>query len=107
MRRTLRKTGPRTQALVKAVEDEIVGWLSEGGVVLQPDGTLAAGFEGLQFPGRVIGEQQGVREVERSPLKLVWWIEDDAWARYVVHCCARYYEVVSFSECLCVGPLRR
>ena len=66
MRRTLRKTGPRTQALVKAVEDEIVGWLSEGGVVLQPDGTLAAGFEGLQFPGRVIGEQQGVREVERS-----------------------------------------
>jgi hypothetical protein len=40
---------------------------------------------------------EDVREVERSPQRLVWWIENDTWARYVVHCCARYHNVVSFS----------
>ncbi|THH16735.1 hypothetical protein EW146_g3956 [Bondarzewia mesenterica] len=98
MRRTLRRAGPRTQALVKAVEEELVNWLSEAVVVVQPEDKGPLGQEEYDFPGRIIGEQEGAREVARSTLKLVWWVQDDAWARYVVHCCARYHDVVSFSK---------
>ncbi|TFY80977.1 hypothetical protein EWM64_g3031 [Hericium alpestre] len=97
MRRTLRKAGPRTQALVHGVETELLEWLQDAHVSIRTsaDGLDADGFD---FPGRAVGGQEGVREVERTPARLVWWIEDDAWARYVVHCCARYHEVVSFSK---------
>ncbi|KAA1473985.1 hypothetical protein DENSPDRAFT_840528 [Dentipellis sp. KUC8613] len=98
MRRTLRKAGPRTQALVKGVEDELVNWLQNGTVVVRTEDAGPLDEHGQEFPGRIIANQEGVREVERTPTKLVWWIEDDAWARYVVHCCARYHEVVSFSK---------
>ena len=52
---------------------------------------------GYQFPGRAVAGLEDIREVERSPQRLVWWIENDTWARYVVHCCARYHNIVSFS----------
>jgi len=52
----------------------------------------------FQFPGRPVAGMEVVREVERSPQRLVWWIENDTWARYVVHCCARYHNVISFSK---------
>jgi len=29
---------------------------------------------------------------------LIWKISDDAFARYIVHCCARYHEIISFSK---------
>jgi len=45
-----------------------------------------------------IGDLTTVLEVMRTPLQLVWYVEDDAFARYVVHCCARYHEVVSYSK---------
>ena len=37
MRRQLWSSGPRTELLMKDVEDEIVGWLAAGGVMLAPD----------------------------------------------------------------------
>ncbi|KAH9062471.1 hypothetical protein EDB87DRAFT_1712526 [Lactarius vividus] len=79
MRKALRRSGARTEALVRGVEDELTRWLGE-------------------FPGRAVAGEEGIREVERSPQRLVWWIENDTWARYVVHCCARYHGVVSFSK---------
>ena len=91
MRRELRKSGPRTEQLVCELEDEILTWL-EGGVMLLPD--VAAE---MSFPGRPVDSSATVKEVSRTPLQLVWSIEDNAWTRYVVHCCARYHEVVSFS----------
>ncbi|KAH9036722.1 hypothetical protein EDB83DRAFT_2507711 [Lactarius deliciosus] len=95
MRKALRRSGARTEALVRGVEDELTRWLGEVAVVLNPaldpDG-------GHQFPGRAVAGEEGIREVERSPQRLVWWIENDTWARYVVHCCARYHNVVSFSK---------
>ena len=93
MRRELRKSGPRTELLVKEIEDEIVTWLTIGGVILSPDATTA-----LEFPGVPIGSSDAIREVSRTPLQLVWSISDDAFTRYVVHCCARYHDVVSFSK---------
>ncbi|KAI0066059.1 hypothetical protein BV25DRAFT_1988543 [Artomyces pyxidatus] len=95
MRKNLRKAGPRTQALVRGVEDELASWLREVRVVASPDEQTGDTFD---FPGQVVAGQDGVREVQRTPGRLVWWIEDDAWARYVVHCCARYHEVVSYSK---------
>ncbi|KAI0256393.1 hypothetical protein BJV78DRAFT_1118149 [Lactifluus subvellereus] len=94
MRKALRRSGARTQALVRGVEDELVRWLSEVEVVLNPGGEP----QECRFPGRAVAGEEGIREVERSPQRLVWWIEDDAWARYVVHCCARYHNIVSFSK---------
>ena len=37
MRRELRKSGHRTETLVKEVEQEIMTWLRNGGVLLNPD----------------------------------------------------------------------
>ncbi|KAI0355582.1 hypothetical protein OH77DRAFT_1424522 [Trametes cingulata] len=93
MRRQLRKSGPRTELLVKEVEDEIVSWLTNGGIMLSPDNTAD-----LAFPGVPIGTSETIMEVSRTPLQLVWSIHDDAFTRYVVHCCARYHDVVSFSK---------
>jgi hypothetical protein len=93
MRKALRRSGSRTQALVRGVEDELMRWLGDVEVVLNPGG-IPPGF---QFPGRAVAGEEGIREVERSPQRLVWWIENDTWARYVVHCCARYHNIVSFS----------
>ncbi|TCD70327.1 hypothetical protein EIP91_003956 [Steccherinum ochraceum] len=93
MRRDLRKAGPRAQVLAGEIEEEVVGWLRRGGVVLDPDANEAA--EGMRTP---VGTTGGIVEVSRTPLQLVWLIEDDAFARYVVHCCARYHSIVSFSK---------
>ncbi|KZT66388.1 hypothetical protein DAEQUDRAFT_457908 [Daedalea quercina L-15889] len=92
MRRELRKSGPRTEQLVRELEDEILTWL-DGGVMLAPDAAME-----IHFPGRPVDSGEAVKEVSRTPLQLVWCIEDDSWTRYVVHCCARYHEVVSFSK---------
>jgi hypothetical protein len=89
----LRKTGGRAQGLVRDVEAEILLWL-EGGVVLSP-GT--DGDDGLRFPGVAVRGRDDLREVGKSPLQLVW-ATDDAFVRYVVHCCARYHDIVSFSK---------
>lgn len=95
MRRDLRKAGGRAEFLVGVVEDEIVDWLENGGVMTAAQ---VNGERALEFPGRVVGDVESIREVSRTPLELVWAITDDAFARYVVHCCARYHEVVSFSK---------
>ncbi|KAI0630247.1 hypothetical protein C8Q77DRAFT_1219840 [Trametes polyzona] len=93
MRRELRKSGPRTELLVKEVEDEIVAWLYHGGVILAPDDS-----DSPMSSGTPIGTSESIVEVSRTPLQLVWSIADDAFTRYVVHCCARYHDVVSFSK---------
>ncbi|KAF8902894.1 hypothetical protein CPB84DRAFT_1775131 [Gymnopilus junonius] len=94
MRRDLRKAGGRAEALVKDVESEMVQWLGVGGTVLFPNG----GHAGLEAVGTPVGTTGSIFEVSRTPLQLIWRITDDAFARFVVHCCARYHEIVSFSK---------
>jgi hypothetical protein len=96
MRRELRKSGLRAQHLVRDIESEIAAWLHEGGVLLSPDVDNDKEVT-YSSPGTTIGGSGSIHEVARSPLQLVWSITDDTFARYVVHCCARYHEVVSFS----------
>jgi hypothetical protein len=92
MRRTLRSSGPHTQQLVGDVEDAVMFWLHEGKISHLPNGPPE-----ITFPGNMVGNQETIHEVSKTPLQLVWAI-DDPWTRYVVHCCARYHEIVSFSE---------
>jgi hypothetical protein len=92
-RRELRKMGGRAEGLVRDVEAEILEWL-DGGVVLSPE---TDGSGGLRFPGVSVRGREDLREVGRNPLQVVW-ATDDAFVRYVVHCCARYHDVVSFSK---------
>ncbi|KIM45403.1 hypothetical protein M413DRAFT_24614 [Hebeloma cylindrosporum] len=96
MRRDLRRAGGRAEALVKDVESEMVQWLTLGGTVFAPD--IASHEGGRQTVGTPVGTTGTILEVSRTPLQLVWQITDDAFARYVVHCCARYHEIVSFSK---------
>lgn len=97
MRRELRKSGFRAEALVRDVEHEVFEWLQAGGIVLAPDNESMAS-EDFMSVGTLVGETGTIFEVSRTPLQLVWSITDDSFARYVVHCCARYHEVVSFSQ---------
>ncbi|ESK96663.1 hypothetical protein Moror_6883 [Moniliophthora roreri MCA 2997] len=95
MRRDLRKCGYRAEVLVRDIETEIVEWLEAGGTVLAP----ASGMEdNIQIPGTPIRDTNTVFEVSRTPLKLIWDTSSDGFARYVVHCCARFHNVVSFSK---------
>lgn len=94
-RKELRKAGARAQYLIKDVESEIVSWLDGGAVFLSPDEKDPNDFE---FPGKPVGASGAIHEVARTPLQLVWAISEDGFARYVVHCCARYHEIVSFSK---------
>lgn len=96
-RKELRRSGHRAQRLVEQIETELVGWLSNGGTIIAPQSP-----DGLTFPGRTVGIDT-IREVSRTPLKLVWRISEDGLARFVVHLVARYHEVVSFSEPLHFG----
>lgn len=90
--------GGRAESLVRAVEDEILVWL-EGGTILKPSEN-GDGAE-LRLPGVSVRGREDLREVGRNPLQLVW-ATDDAFVRYVVHCCARYHEIVSFSTYSCL-----
>ncbi|KAK0212917.1 hypothetical protein DFS33DRAFT_1285488 [Desarmillaria ectypa] len=94
MRRDLRKAGGRAQLLVQDIEQEVVDWLHVGGTVMSPD-TPQTTSTGVR---RAIGDTGTIFEVSRTPLQLVWCTNDDAFGRYVVHCCARYHEIVSYSK---------
>ncbi|KAH8833290.1 hypothetical protein DL96DRAFT_1493214 [Flagelloscypha sp. PMI_526] len=90
-RKELRRSGWRVQKLVESLEVIILDWME------RPQAAGGTGEE-IVFPGVQLGGMEIVREVGRSPLKLVWRIPDDAQARFVVHLVARYHEVVSFSR---------
>ncbi|PBK73857.1 hypothetical protein ARMSODRAFT_931160 [Armillaria solidipes] len=94
MRRDLRKAGRRAQLLVQDIEQEVVDWLHVGGTVMSPD-TPQTTSTGVR---KAIGNTGTIFEVSRTPLQLVWCTDDDAFGRYVVHCCARYHEIVSYSK---------
>lgn len=95
MRKELRKTGPRTEVLVKEIEHEVLSWLGQG-IWLSPDARSMNLDPAL---GSAIGSMGVITEVSRTPSQLVWSIRDDSFVRYVVHCCARYHNIVSFSKC--------
>jgi len=56
----------------------------------------------MNFPGEKVGDRDDVREVSKRPSGLVWVVGQDgtdgAFERYVVHCLARWYGLVSFSK---------
>jgi hypothetical protein len=95
MRRDLRRAGGKAEWLVRDVETTILEWLTQGGTLLRPD---SVEDNQVRESERPVGNSGTIIEVSRTPLQLIWRIPDDAFARYVVHCCARFHEVVSFSK---------
>ena len=53
-------------------------------VVRDPGAVELAGWP-VSVPGSCSCGVKDVCEVERNPSRLVWWIENDTWAQYVVH----------------------
>ena len=94
MRRNLRRAGGRAESLIRDVEFEMIQWLALGGTILAPDNRAHTG----EIQSIPVGNTGTIFEVSRTPLQLIWKISDDAFARYIVHCCARYHEVISFSR---------
>ncbi|KAG8965848.1 hypothetical protein FRC03_012876 [Tulasnella sp. 419] len=92
MRKELRKAGPRAENLVKLVEAELQDWLGSD-VVLKPTDDASSGE-----PRRIGSDYGTILEIRRNHAQLVWSLEEDAFARWVVHCVARYHGVVSFSK---------
>ncbi|KAG2146000.1 uncharacterized protein EDB93DRAFT_1150463 [Suillus bovinus] len=92
-RRALRAR-PGVRNIVKAIEGHLCAWLV-GGTYLGED-------QGVVFPGEKVGGRDDVLEVSRQALCLVWVVgkdgADGAFERYIVHCLARWYGVVSFSK---------
>ncbi|PCH35929.1 hypothetical protein WOLCODRAFT_166548 [Wolfiporia cocos MD-104 SS10] len=85
--------GPRTEALVRDVESALLAWLADDVLLVPDDAAL------LAFPGAPLGETGVVGEVQRAPLGLVWSVHDDGFARYVVHCGARFHGVARMIRC--------
>jgi hypothetical protein len=83
LRRELRRRRGRAEPLVHAVEAELVEWLAEPAKPVDADEYVIV---------------SGIKEVRRSAGELVWDVDQDGFARYVVHCTARWYGIVSFSE---------
>ena len=95
MRRDLRRAGGRAESLIRDVESQMIQWLTLGGTILAPDNRAHTTGEIQLVPVGITGT---IFEVSRTPLQLIWKISDDAFARYIVHCCARYHEIISFSR---------
>ncbi|KAG6372306.1 hypothetical protein JVT61DRAFT_7746 [Boletus reticuloceps] len=102
-RRTLHAR-PSSAYLVNAIETHLVAWL-QGETYLNPDQAKDV----LRFPGDPVGGREDIREVAREAARLVWAVKadpavadtgyhDGGFERYVVHCVARWYGVVSFSK---------
>ncbi|KAF8313455.1 hypothetical protein DL93DRAFT_2059054 [Clavulina sp. PMI_390] len=95
MRKELRRNGPMTEGLVLDVEAALLDWLEKGDVVI----FAASGVTRTMAPDTLSFSTDGpIREVERTPARLVWAIEENAYARYIVHCVCRWHSVVSYSE---------
>ncbi|KAF5389446.1 hypothetical protein D9757_004289 [Collybiopsis confluens] len=94
MRRDLRSAGSRAQHLVQAIEAELLCWLDAISVELNPDDARSIDYS-TKHP---IANIDSIFEVARTSHQLIWHIPEDAFARYVVHCCARFHNVVSFSK---------
>ncbi|TFK68709.1 hypothetical protein BDN72DRAFT_878892 [Pluteus cervinus] len=91
MRRDLRKAGPMVQHIVREVEYELLQWLQQTGGEVGQD-------QHHSNEGLPIGTTGSILELSRTPLELVWSIPEASFVRFVVHCCARYHNVVSFSK---------
>ena len=94
VRRELRKSGGRLKNAILEIEDEILTWL-DGGTILAQN---KEDFEELDAPGKPIGQTGRILEIHRDPLRMIWYIENDGFIRYVIHCCARYHNIISFSK---------
>lgn len=85
---------------------ELLSWLETGDVVVFPASGVVRQCDAAPSSASFIGTGP-IREVERTPTRLVWSVEDDAFARYIIHCVCRWHSVVSYSEFVLVSPKRR
>jgi len=100
VRRELRKGGPNVEHIVLDIEHELVKWLTAGGVVLHPDSQ--GGRSPSSTLGQPLGTSQFIREIHRSPLELVWRVDND-FTRFLLHCIARFHNIVSYSKTISGG----
>ncbi|KAG8872394.1 hypothetical protein FRB98_009648, partial [Tulasnella sp. 332] len=91
MRKMFRGNGVHAEKLVQAFEAEILGWLHKP--MLNQDN-----IGQQQHSGRLIGPGGKVREISQAHAELVWYIPEDAFARYILHSLAKFHCLVSFSK---------
>ncbi|KIJ49460.1 hypothetical protein M422DRAFT_161445 [Sphaerobolus stellatus SS14] len=94
VRRELRRAGPQAEQIVLDIERELTEWLLVGGVLISPDTELLQPLSNIA--GRTLGTTNSIQEIRRTPTELVWRINED-FPRFLLHCVARFHNVVSFS----------
>ena len=117
------KQGGRAEIVVLKVEKELLSWLSESGAVggewtkvgeRTIDDTLVSeplhSFDSSLpefLPSSTIIptaiERPAIVELSQTPGNLVWAI-GDPYTRFLIHCIARYYSLVSFSKLSLATP---
>lgn len=79
--------------------EELLSWLEAGDIVILPASGIIRECD--TAPNSASFTESGpIREIERTTARLVWSTEDDAFARYVIHCVCRWHSVVSYSKFL-------
>jgi hypothetical protein len=96
MRKNLKRNAHRSQYLLYHIESALMEWLHAVDVTLNPEEDEE--LEEPILPGRALWDGSPILEVARSRKGLIWQVEEDGFARYVVHCSCRFHSVVSYSE---------
>ncbi|KAK4704471.1 hypothetical protein P7C70_g1742, partial [Phenoliferia sp. Uapishka_3] len=106
VRRALRRSGSeggaRARDVVEIVEASLRSWLSQGGKRASDFYVRAVGPGGRvldstpYLASSEVEEMPAIVELSRLPHALLWTIPDP-YDRFIVHCVARYYNIVSFS----------
>lgn len=115
--RRIVRSGGAGEEIASTVDWHLRTWLDRPEVFLRPDAIPPASFSRSKLNSRGTdddddlddrcllcletdsGPQAAITQITRQPHSLVWQI-DDGFVRFLVHAVARYYRVVSFSECL-------
>jgi len=87
-------------------DEELLSWLETGDVLVFPAAGVVRECDAAPSSASFTGSGP-IREVERTPMRLVWSTEDDAFARYIIHCVCRWHSVVSYSTFTWASAKRR
>jgi len=90
--------GPHMQALMHCIKDKLVQWLQEVVMVVHDPGAVEPARWPVSVPGSCSSRVKDVCEVKCNLLWLMWWIENDTWAWYVVHQCVWYHNSCNTSQ---------
>lgn len=94
IRKRLRRAGPRTEQTVSEIDEALSAWLRTTAIIIKPDIPFVGPLDSV---GVYVDASRSIQEISRSVLRLIWRVDDD-FSRFLLHCVARFYGIVSYSK---------